>query len=359
MNLDLLRKTTLKEVAALAGVSVATVDRVISNRANVSPHTRERVLAAIDTLNRGATADVATVSERRYAFVVESGAMFVDSIARTVEAVRDLYAALNTSLTVESVVDFEMATFLTSLRNAAASHDGVILLCREDPAIAACVNQLIEDGTSVVCFTSDLSDCARLAYVGANHVSAGRTAGLLMGRYIGPQAGDVVLVVSAPYRSQYERELGFRRIIREQFPNLRIHESLNNHDRDDDSYESLRALFDRGIKPLGIYNVTGGTGGVARAIEEKGWRDEIVFIGHELDASSGALLSNNAVDIIIDQDLRQEVSTAVNVLLHHDGVLKQAPAVTPTAPIITTRENIGLRQAPRDAAAAEWMLLDR
>jgi DNA-binding LacI/PurR family transcriptional regulator len=42
---------TLKEVAEAAGVSVATVSRVINHSGNVSLSTRSRVLSAIKTLN--------------------------------------------------------------------------------------------------------------------------------------------------------------------------------------------------------------------------------------------------------------------------------------------------------------------
>jgi LacI family transcriptional regulator len=150
----------------------------------------------------------------------------------------------------------------------------------------------------------------------------------------------LVLVVSGPYSSQYERELGFRRVIREQFPNLRIHESLNNHDLDEESYENLTALFDSGIKPLGVYNVTGGTRGAAKAISEKGWKDDIVFIGHELNESSYSLLAKNEVDVILDQDLHAEVITAIEVLLSHHGIRQAPPSLTPSAPIIRIRENM-------------------
>lgn len=43
--------TTIREVAASAGVSYATVSHVINNTRLVSPETRERVLAAMDALN--------------------------------------------------------------------------------------------------------------------------------------------------------------------------------------------------------------------------------------------------------------------------------------------------------------------
>lgn len=43
--------STIKDVAKLAGVSVATVSRVINDESNVKTDTKERVLAAVDELN--------------------------------------------------------------------------------------------------------------------------------------------------------------------------------------------------------------------------------------------------------------------------------------------------------------------
>ena len=42
---------TVKDIAHLAGVSVATVSRVTNDAGNVSPETKEKVLSAISTLN--------------------------------------------------------------------------------------------------------------------------------------------------------------------------------------------------------------------------------------------------------------------------------------------------------------------
>ncbi|NQZ32206.1 MAG: substrate-binding domain-containing protein [Oceanospirillaceae bacterium] len=240
---------------------------------------------------------------------------------------------------------FDLAQYIALFKEAAAKHDGLIIVCREDATNSCIVNKIISQGTPVVCVTTDISGTIRLGCVTMDHVSAGRTARSLMGRFIGDKQGEVVLVVSAPYRSQYERELGFRRIIREQYPNLVIRESLNNHDLDEESYQSLMSLFKSGIKPLGVYSLAGGTSGVASAIKDMGWSKEVVYIGHELNEGSYQLLTENDIDIIIDQDLHVEVVSAVNVLLHCHQVLDQAPVYTPSAPIIT-HENMGLRMPP-------------
>ncbi|NRA55092.1 MAG: substrate-binding domain-containing protein [Gammaproteobacteria bacterium] len=349
--LDIPKKTTLKQVAARAGVSLATVDRVISNRTKVSSHTRERVIAAMQELSADAQEQSAqTKSQSKsqsrplsYGFVMESGTPFLNSIEQVVDSIGDSYSALNTTFSTYSLSMFNLPDYLALLQQAAAKHDGLILVCREDAAISSAVNKIMAQGTPIVCLTTDLSDTTRLGYIGMNHASAGRTAGHLMGRFIGKTAGEVVLVVSASYRAQYERELGFRRIIREEFPNLTIRESLNNHDLDEESYGSLITLFNSGTKPLGVYSVAGGTSGVANAIKKMGWTNDVVYIGHELNESSYTLLSNNEIDVIIDQDLRAEAVAAVNVLLHYHDVLPKPPTYTPSAPIITTRENMGVR----------------
>ena len=41
---------TMKEIAALAGVSRGTVDRVINNRGSVNPETEQRVRSIIEAL---------------------------------------------------------------------------------------------------------------------------------------------------------------------------------------------------------------------------------------------------------------------------------------------------------------------
>ena len=352
MSQEFPKRPTLKAVAARAGVSLATVDRVMNNRANVNQHTRDRVFAAM--------AELSGISEQQqqqpfttsgqtlsYGLVIESGSAFIESVVAATEQVQSAIASLNVHFNLYSMPPiFDLTAFMQMLKQAAEENDGLILVCREDPAIAAQVNQIISAGMPIICLTNDLSDIAHLGYVGVNHVSAGRTAGHLMGHYIGAREGEIVLVVSAPFRSQYERELGFRRILREEFPNLTIRESLNNDDRDEDSYDNLLKLFRSGVKPLGVYNLAGGNPGVAKAIAEAGWTGEIVFIGHELNTDSHALLASKQADVIIDQDLHTEVMTATCTLLHHHGVIKQSPSLIPSTPIITIRENLGMKTQP-------------
>lgn len=344
----LLNRPTLKEIAAHSGVSMATVDRVLSNRAKVSPHTRERVMRSIEALTGGAVsvsgasgAEPRRTKQLSFALVMEGGSAFIRSVERKLESVRKRYEALGITLTSYVPPRYSVSAFKKLLHSAADKHQGLIVVSRENSEISASINALVTAGTPVVCLTTDLSDTLRLGYSGMNNTGAGRVAGRLMGKFTGDQPGDVILIVSAPYHCQYERELGFRRILRENFPNLRIRESVDNHDSDADSYDGLMRLFNSGVKPLGIYNVTGGTAGVVRALDEKGWTDECFYIAHELDDVSHPLLAEGKINVVMDQDLRAEIILALNGLMYHCGVLARAPVFTEASPIVTTRENMG------------------
>lgn len=344
----LLKRPTLKEIAAHSGVSMATVDRVLSSRAKVSPHTRERVMKSIEALTGGAVsmsgtavAERAKPKELSFALVMEGGAAFIRAVERKVDSVRQRYEGLGIRVTTFVPQEYSVSTFKSLLQRAAGKHDGLIVVSRENSEISAAINAIVIGGTPVVCLTTDLSDTLRLGYCGMNNTGAGRVAARLMGKFTGDKSGDVILIASAPYHCQYERELGFRRILRENFPNLRILESIDNHDLDVDSYDGLMRLFESGVKPLGIYNVTGGTAGVVRALDDKGWTDDCFYIAHELDDVSHPLLAEGKINVVMDQDLRAEIILALNGLMYHCGVLARAPVFTEAPPIVTTRENMG------------------
>ena len=68
---------------------------------------------------------------------------------------------------------------------------------------------------------SDIPETPRTAYVGLDNRAAGRTAGLLIGRFVGERRGKVALIAgSRSYRAHEERETGIPRHDREAFPAL-------------------------------------------------------------------------------------------------------------------------------------------
>src|SRR5208282_5625906 len=87
---------TLKDIAREAGVSVATLDRVLHGRAGVREGTAQRVRETIDRHGfrpSSAAADLARRRASRFAFVMpEGGNLFMQAI---VAAIDDMGAWLN------------------------------------------------------------------------------------------------------------------------------------------------------------------------------------------------------------------------------------------------------------------------
>ena len=100
------RRTTLVDVAEAAGVSLATVDRVLNHRPGVSPRTMERVEQSLVRL--GYRPDPAAVRLARgiqyqFCFVLPAGTnSFMNMLAGQVE--RTLTAVSYTHLTLPTIL---------------------------------------------------------------------------------------------------------------------------------------------------------------------------------------------------------------------------------------------------------------
>jgi LacI family transcriptional regulator len=202
------------------------------------------------------------------------------------------------------------------------------------------IRAVVARGLPVVCLTTDLPNSNRTAYVGSDQIMAGATAAYLMGRMIGDRSGKILLVVSAPFRSQEERELGFRRVLRSEFAHLEIDDHVNSRDNFPSSYESVCRYIEEHGAPVGVYNVAGGNRGVAQALQDAGLTGKVRFIGHELNANSRTLLEAGGMDVVIGHDILAEV--AVGMAEIEAGIAGRPPLGAPLSRIqVITKFNCG------------------
>ena len=71
---------------------------------------------------------------------------------------------------------------------------------------------------------------------------------------------------SLSYRGHQEREMGFRHVLAEEFPNIAIVELREMLDDRERAYAEAAALLDRHPDIAGIYNIGAGNQGIARAL---------------------------------------------------------------------------------------------
>jgi LacI family transcriptional regulator len=333
---------TIAEIAAAAGVSTATVDRVVNGRGGVAAKKAEAVRQALERQRPLPAHGEATASAPpiRLGFACESGRTFTTTLTRALERIAAEAPGLALDAFTQSTAEVDPVAFAEQLAGLLARCDGLLLVAREHFAINRAVKAGVAAGKPVVCLTTDLPGSGRSAYVGMDQERAGSTAAWLMGRLIGARQGRIVLVASAPYRCQEERETGFRRVLRTEFPGLAVEESINSGDDSDFAHATMRQILAAGPAPLGVYNIAGGNVGISRAIAEAGLTGAITFIGHELNENSARLLEEGRMDVAISHDVAEELRRAVAII---HTMLAGAPAPAEghavARPLVVTKYN--------------------
>ena len=321
------RGPTIAEIARESKVGTATVDRVLNGRSNVRDATREKVLSALERLKAPVIA--ASHTAKRIAFLTESGTSFNATLEAAVTQYGSVNPGVNCPFISITSVRFDPVKFANEIERMAESSDGLVVVARENLTVNRAIRNVTARKVPVVCLTTDLPNSGRVAYVGSDQSNAGATAALLMGQTLAPRGGKILLVYSAPYRAQEERELGFRRVLRSEFQHLEIDDRVNSSDDSEHAYRNVMTYIEHHGVPVGIYNTVGGNAGIGKALMEHELVGKTVFIGHELNQNSRMLLEAGVMNFAIGHDVSIEVETAV----HH--VLAALSKSAPTLPALS------------------------
>jgi len=220
----------------------------------------------------------------------------------------------------------EAEPFAQRMLDEGRGADGVVVVAREHPAFNRAIRRLVSENIPVVCLTTDLPSSRRNAYVGNDQYAAGSVAGHLIGMAVRSEKSRVLLVMSVPFRCQQDREMGFRRVLRADFPHLKIDERVISDDVPETTYEHIARYIEAHGLPAAVYNVAGANRGVAKALQLSGHARETIFVGHELTNRSRELLEAGIMDYVISHDFAAELAMAVRCIgEHRKGVVAEPP----------------------------------
>lgn len=308
------QRPKLDEIARAARVSKATVDRVLNNRSGVQEHTRRHVLAIAAEL-AGEQSAPGTSAKARLDFVLPGGSnAFISDLARNIEAQAARRGDVDVAIhRLNGIEPEEIAARLANLRSVCQA---VGLIGLDSPAVREAVRRLIANGLVVMTLVSDISHVGRVNYIGIDNRAAGRLAGYLIGRFVPGSAGKTALLAGAlAYRGHEEREMGFRHILRESFPELTIVAAREVREDAERAYRETRALLAEHPDLRAIYCIGAGQDGIARALIEAKRESSVVFVGHDLTEDTRQYLLNGVMDVAIDQNARVEAREAVDRLV--------------------------------------------
>jgi LacI family transcriptional regulator len=313
-------RPTVNDIAREAGVSLATVDRVLNDRPGVRAKTVQAVTDAIHRIGYVrdlAAANLARSRSYRIACLLpDTQSQFLATLERALD---EAAAAAVVSRTEVAVLRFPaedphaLVAMLSDLQSDGIS--GIALMAPETPQLRDAIRSLRAGGVAVVALVSDLPNTEREHFVGTDNVTAGRTAGVLMGRFLSGNPGQVMVVAqSLLSRDALERRRGFDAVLQSDFPQIEALQTLEAHGSPDLLRRAVFEMSRHAPRLRGIYVLGSGHRVLGTALADLGLMPRAVVIGHELTPYTRDGLVAGTVDALVTQNTGHLARSALRVL---------------------------------------------
>jgi LacI family transcriptional regulator len=324
--MDRRRKPRLEDVAQLAKVSLATVDRVFNERETVSEATRAKVFAAARALKvKRVLPDTRHGVVHIEVLLPLNGTPFYQRLNRAFQ--RNI-AILDKRILVHRrfVPEHDEQAFVTAISSPSFPRQGLILAAPDTARVRQALLGRAQAGEAMAAVVSTVSDVPGLAYMGIDNYRAGRTAGLILGRF-GRRAGGVLLLGGKQtYRDHHERIAGCRDSAA-LAPTLDATRAFIET-RDDETlcYEAVRQALSSGLPLAGIYNSGAGSAGIEAALREHRAAGNVVWVSHEISDDHRSYLEAGLLHMVIDQDPQGQAIAALQHIMHAGHMVEDTVA---------------------------------
>jgi len=332
---------TLKEIAHQAGLSLATVDRVLHGRDHVRQVTRDRVQAAGAELARQYAASQLRGTRVTLDIVMQAPDRFTSAVRAAFEAELPLMRPATFRARFHLVEVMEEAALVALLRAIARrGTQGIVLKAPATRGVEAALADLAARRIPVVTHVTNVSHPLRLAYVGMPNRKAGATAAYLLSRMAGRAPGRVLMTLSSQmFEGEDARRTGFVDYLARNAPHLAMVTVSEGFGVNRATGTLIRQALRDHPDIRCIYSIGGGNRAIIDAFAEAG-RVIDVFAAHDLDRTNTELLKSGQVSFVIHHSLRQD---ARRVALHFG---KHYRLIDPAIEIEETEINIACPVIP-------------
>lgn len=314
---------TIKEIAAMAGVSRGTVDKVLNQRPGVKKETREKVLRIAKEMNYQPNflgkALVQSKDPLKIGIILTPEYNpYIQEIIKGIQEGVDEFSAFGFEIITKKLKSLDPIEQLSIIEELVTEGvQGLAVFPLDNARVINCLNTLIEKNIAIVTFNSKVSGCNDLCFIGQDHYKGGRTAAGLMGRICSPDASIGVIISSIHLSCHQDRLKGFREKLSETYPEIQIVEIQENQDMGETAYQITKSYLEKYPQLQGIYLTSGGIFGIGQALAEAGKSHDIRVICHDVIDNTVELLANGTVDFAIGQNPTQQGYLLVKTLFDY------------------------------------------
>ncbi|VBB05750.1 Hypothetical protein LUCI_0961 [Lucifera butyrica] len=339
-------KVTLKQIAEIAGVHRATVDKVLHDRDGVSDEVRKKVKKIINELGYRPNIIGKALACQNKPLVIAVVLLKVDALEEIKAGIEEAYGELkNFGLEIEYYLTNNFAAEQVNAINLLKDKKiaGVIISPLNDVSIKNAINELIDKGIAVVTINSDIPESQRLCFVGQDMMMAGRVAGKLMGEILNGEGKVAVITGSHNLLCSSERKNAFETVITDSYPGIEIIETIETYEQRIVAFQKTLSLLETVNDLNGIYITCGSVNEVGKAVRLMNKTKEIKIISFDLYPEIVELVKEGVINFTIGQDLFGQGYKSTKVLFEYLFFNKSPEAEhIKTAIDIRLKENIDL-----------------
>ncbi len=310
---------TIKEIAAIAGVSRGTVDRVLNNRGSVNPATAEKVKEIARVLeykpNRAGLVLAAQKKNLKLGVILFSveNPFFIDVLEGINEKAKEL-AGYNCSVIIKEISLNAQAQLNAIDELLAEDVNGIALSPYNDDRIRERIDELYDLGIPTVTFNTDIENSKRIAYVGSNYTKSGATAAGLLQLITHGEVHVGIITGSNSILCHTERIAGFTEALKPYQENIHITEIIEVHDDEFESYEKTTRLLTEHPEINALFFAAGGVYGGCRSVKALNRQNDIRIISHDKVPTTNKLVEEGVITATICQQPKIQGSKPLALL---------------------------------------------
>lgn len=312
-NMDPNIKIRIKDIAAKAGVSTGTVDRVLHNRGQVSLKTKERILEIIEQIKYEPNLLASTLASKKitnFACLIPkpvSDSQYWTFPLKGIDRAIDEIGSYGVNIKKYHFDQLDESSFLEAgnlmlLENP----DGVLIAPIHYRESVAIVRNCRNANIPYVFMDSNIKEMNPLCFIGQDPFKSGLVAGKLL--HYGKCSNGTVMVIN-PAREKdnphllLKRESGLRSYFTENTdlnPTKIISVDIEDSDTKHFNDQMLK-LLNQYPDLDGIYVSNSKAFKISRFLEEMK-REDIALVGHDLTAHNVKYLQKGTIDFLISQN---------------------------------------------------------
>ncbi|SEE02385.1 LacI family DNA-binding transcriptional regulator [Prevotella sp. lc2012] len=341
---------TIKDIAARAGVSTGTVDRVLHNRPNVSKSSLEKVNKALAEMDyRPNMYASALAYNKTYDFYIvlpkHEQEAYWDEIEEGAQACTDFRRDFGISLKFVYYERFNHQSFTKMARELfTAKIDGVIIVPSTLEQTSRFTQKLMERKIPYVLLDSYMPDLKPLAFFGQDSFASGYFAARML-MLIASKEKEIAIVKqtrdgNVGSKQQANRETGFRHYMVDHFPEIKISEVDLPLDEERKEYDTILEKFFKAHPQIHHCITFNSKAHLVGEFLQRSNRRDIQIMGYDMVHKNEECVRQGSISFLIAQHAYQQGYASVNALFEAI-VMKRAVTPVNYMPIeILTKENV-------------------